>query len=411
MNRASTLPPGSAPRIIAHVDMDAFYVEAELLDKPELRGRKLIVAQPGGRSVVLSASYEARTDGVRSAMPLSRAMQLSPGATVLPPHMHRYRELSAGIMSYFDTLTHLKEQLSVDEAFLDLTGSRRRLGSPAQMGEKIRRDIRADFGLPATVGIADRKFIAKIASTRAKPDGLLLVPPTERLSFLHSLPVTSLWGVGGKTAQALEQMGIRTVRQLAETPPKTLTARFGVTGDHLHQLAWGHDDRQVQPHRAEKSIGAEETFSEDISSTAELSRELLRLAHKVASRLRRAELTAGGVSLKLRYQDFSTLTRSATLVHPSSSAQVLHQHAVTLLEKLGQRPQAVRLIGLRAERLHDYDGSLQLSFDTRDSGWVDAEKALDAVADKFPHLPVMPASLVPPRAQREDPREERREEP
>lgn len=394
------MPAADRPRIIAHVDMDAFYVEAELLDKPELRGRKIIVAGEG-RSVVLSASYEARADGVRSAMPLSRALQLSPHATVLPPQMHRYRELSVGIMAYFDTITDTKEQLSVDEAFLDLTGARRRLGQPQQIGERIRADIRAQFGLPATVGIADRKFIAKIASTRAKPDGLLLVPPAQRLRFLHSLKVEALWGVGDKTAQALHAQGIHTVEQLAQTPRESLKRRFGVTGEHLHDLAWGNDPREVVPQREEKSIGAEETFARDIDSDAELTRELLRLGHRVAARLRQAQLNARGVSLKLRYQDFSTLTRSVTLEHPTQSAQVLTQTAVRLLQGLGERPQPVRLIGLRAERLQRDDGALQLSFDTRAAEWLDAERAIDAVAQRFPDLPVAPASLLPREARRQ----------
>ncbi|WP_044492993.1 DNA polymerase IV [Nesterenkonia massiliensis] len=394
------MPAADRPRIIAHVDMDAFYVEAELLNKPELRGRKIIVAGEG-RSVVLSASYEARADGVRSAMPLSRALQLSPHATVLPPQMHRYRELSVGIMAYFDTITDTKEQLSVDEAFLDLTGARRRLGQPQQIGERIRADIRAQFGLPATVGIADRKFIAKIASTRAKPDGLLLVPPAQRLRFLHSLKVEALWGVGDKTAQALHAQGIHTVEQLAQTPRESLKRRFGVTGEHLHDLAWGNDPREVVPQREEKSIGAEETFARDIDSDAELTRELLRLGHRVAARLRQAQLNARGVSLKLRYQDFSTLTRSATLEHPTQSAQVLTQTAVRLLQGLGERPQPVRLIGLRAERLQRDDGALQLSFDTRAAEWLDAERAIDAVAQRFPDLPVAPASLLPREARRQ----------
>ncbi|MCT1606942.1 DNA polymerase IV [Nesterenkonia massiliensis] len=394
------MPAADRPRIIAHVDMDAFYVEAELLNKPELRGRKIIVAGEG-RSVVLSASYEARADGVRSAMPLSRALQLSPHATVLPPQMHRYRELSVGIMAYFDTITDTKEQLSVDEAFLDLTGARRRLGQPQQIGERIRADIRTQFGLPATVGIADRKFIAKIASTRAKPDGLLLVPPAQRLRFLHSLKVEALWGVGDKTAQALHAQGIHTVEQLAQTPRESLKRRFGVTGEHLHDLAWGNDPREVVPQREEKSIGAEETFARDIDSDAELTRELLRLGHRVAARLRQAQLNARGVSLKLRYQDFSTLTRSATLEHPTQSAQVLTQTAVRLLQGLGERPQPVRLIGLRAERLQREDGALQLSFDTRAAEWLDAERAIDAVAQRFPDLPVAPASLLPREARRQ----------
>lgn len=386
--------------LIAHADMDAFYVEAELLDKPQLRGQKVIVAGQG-RSVVLSASYPARADGVRSAMPLVSARRLSPEAVVLSPQMDRYRALSAGIMEYFDTLTDRKEQLSVDEAFLDLTGSARRLGTPEQMGRMIRTDVRERFGLPVTVGIADRKFLAKIASTQAKPDGLLLVPPDQRLPFLRSLPVTALWGVGGKTAEALHRMGLRTVAQVADTPREVLSQRFGAVGEHLHQLAWGHDPRSVEPVRVEKSIGAEETFEHDISADDQLRAELLRLSHKVAARLRSSQLQAGGVSLKVRWSDFSTVTRSHTLRHLTQSAGVLHRTAGMLLDALGTRAQAVRLVGLRAEKLTGEDGALQLSFDAHDDEWMAAERALDAVAGRFPQTLVGPASLLPPPEARE----------
>lgn len=387
---------GRASSIFAHVDMDAFYVEAELLDKPELRGRKIIVAGDG-RSVVLSASYPARTDGVRSAMPLSRACRLSPDSVVLTPQMDRYRRISAEIMNYFDTLTHRKEQLSVDEAFLDLTGARRRLGEPEEMGRLIREGLRERVGMPASVGIADRKFISKIASTQAKPDGLLVVPPNRRLQFLHSLEAKQLWGVGAKTAEVLAHMGLRTVRQIAETPRDVLVHRFGAVGSHLHDLAWGIDPRQVETHRAEKSIGAEETFEADVSDDAELRRELLRLAHRVAARLRAAGLSASGVSLKLRWKDFSTLTRAASLPHPTQSAPELHRHAVRLLEALGPRAQPVRLIGIRAERLSGGDGSLQLSFDAHDDDWQAAQRTLDDVAGKFPQAALRPATLLEPR--------------
>lgn len=384
--------------IIAHADMDAFYVEAELLDKPHLRGTKVIVAG-GGRSVVLSASYEARADGVRSAMPLSRATRLSPQSTVIPPQMPRYRKLSEAIMAYFDTITDRKEQLSVDEAFLDLTGSARRLGTPEQMGVRIRSDIRKQFGLPVSVGIADRKFIAKIASSRSKPDGLLLVPPAERIRFLHALPVTALWGVGAQTAKALQDMGLRTVEQVAQTPRTTLQHKFGVHGERLHDLAWGRDSRPVEPGRIEKSIGAEETFGVDISDTEQLSTELLRLSHKVAARLRAAELSASGVSLKLRWRDFTTLTRSVTLAHPTQAGSQLHRHGMRLLLGLGERTQPVRLVGLRAERLNHDDGALQLSLtetgqDAHDEEVLAAERALDTIAGRFPALSVGPASLL-----------------
>lgn len=385
---------GGAPgRVIAHVDMDAYFVEVELLERPELRGRKLIVAQESGRSVVLSASYEARADGVRSAMPLARARRLSPEALVLPPHQGRYREISASIMAFFGEVTDAVEQLSVDEAFLDITGARRRLGDPEEIGRHLRAETRARFGLPCSVGIADRKFIAKIASTRAKPDGLLLVPPRRRLAFLHSLPVRALWGVGAKTAEALERLGITTVEQLAETPAEMLRARFGAIGDQLHALARGEDDRGVQTSREEKSLGAEETFAEDVDSRQELLAELLRLSHRVASRLRAGGHAAGRVGLKLRYRDFETLTRSVTLRHSTQSALVLHRQAAGLLDGLGVLAQPVRLIGLRAEALSGDDAGLQLSFDRTETNWIDAEEALDAVAARYPGG-VAPASLL-----------------
>ncbi|GAA1158698.1 DNA polymerase IV [Nesterenkonia sandarakina] len=393
--------PPAHPRVLAHVDMDAYYVEVELLSRPELRGRKIIVAQDSGRSVVLSASYQARADGVRSAMPLARARQLSPEALVISPHMELYRDLSRRIMGYFDTITDAVEQLSVDEAFLDLTGARRRLGGPEEIGRKIRREIREEFDLPATVGIADRKFIAKIASTRAKPDGLLLVPPHRRLEFLHSLPVTAMWGVGGKTAESLKAFGITTVLQLAQTPEPALRRRFGVTGTALHRLAWGEDAREVQPHRIEKSIGAEETFAEDLEDEARLRAELLRLSHRVGVRLRESGVSAEGISLKLRYSDFETLTRSTTLPHPTHSALTIYNRLVVLLQRLGERPQPVRLVGVRAERLVDEGGSLQLSFDQTETNWLEAETALDAIAKKFPQIQTAPASLL--RARRQDP--------
>lgn len=396
MQAQRTRQPERTPRVLAHVDMDAYFVEVELLDRPELRGRKLIVAQDSGRSVVLSASYEARADGVRSAMPLARARQLSPQALVLAPHQSRYREISQEIMTYFSTVTDTVEQLSVDEAFLDLTGARRRLGSPAEIGARIRREIREIFGLPCTVGIADRKFIAKIASTRAKPDGMLVVPPARRLEFLHSLPVRALWGVGGRTAEVLEGLGVTTVRQLAETPEDLLRRRLGVAGAQLRRLAWGDDEREVETQREEKSIGAEETFAEDVSSTETLHEEILRLSHRIAARLRAAGLSAQGVSLKLRYRDFETLTRSTTLTHPTQSALTIRTRAAGLLDRLGARPQPVRLIGVRAERLSREGGALQLSFDRAETNWIDAENVLDAVARRFPGAAVGPASLLRP---------------
>lgn len=381
-------------RIIAHVDMDAFFVEAELLDKPELRGRKVIVAGSSGRSVVLSASYPARADGVRSAMPLSRARQLSPQAVILEPQMVRYRNLSAQIMEYFATVTDLCEQLSVDEAFLDLTGARRRLGTPEQMGQLIRHQLRELTGLPASVGIADRKFLAKIASTRAKPDGLLVIRPEQRMAFLHSLPVEALWGVGAKTAQVLQRRGIRTVEQLAHSPREELKKSLGAAGEQLFELSWGRDPRKVTPHREEKSIGAEETFEEDLSDDEQLARELLRLAHRVASRLRAAQMMAAGVTLKLRYSDFTTITRSLSLPHPTHSAPVISAGVRRLLTGIGPRAQSVRLVGVRADRLEADRGAVQLSLGSSEAAFSDAERTVDEIAQRFPGVTLGPASLL-----------------
>lgn len=378
-----------------HVDMDAFFVSVELLDRPDLAGAPVIVGSPTGRSVVLSASYEARRYGVRSAMPMARARQLCPQAEIIAPHHWKYREASARIMDIFRTITPDVEQLSVDEAFLDVTGSIRRLGQPLEIGRLIRETIRGQLGIPATVGIASSKFVAKIASTHAKPDGLLLVPPERTVQFLHTLPVEALWGVGAKTGAVLARQGIRTVADLAHTPEQTLRRLLGATGEHVFRLAWGIDDRKVTPERVEKSIGAEETFAEDVDDTTVLERELLRLAHRTAVRLRSAGLQCRGVALKLRYEDFTTLSRSRRLVEPADSAHELYAAAASQLAALGARPMAVRLIGLRAEQLEPAAGGYQLSIDGSEDSWRSAEAVLDKVNSKFGSGGVLPASLLP----------------
>lgn len=380
---------------ILHVDMDAFYVSVELLSRPDLLGKAVIAGSPSGRSVVLSASYEARRFGVRSAMPMATAMRLCPQAVILEPHHERYAEVSASVMEIFGTITPLVEQLSVDEAFLDVSGSLRRLGSPRAIGELIRRTIRQELGITASVGIATTKFVAKIASTRAKPDGLLLIPADRTVEYLHTLPVSALWGVGSKTQEVLARLGIRTVEDVARTPVSVLQRTLGATGMHVHRLAWGQDPRPVTVSRQEKSIGAEETFGVDVADDEALRAELLRLAHRTASRLRSARLRAGGVSLKLRYTDFSTLTRSRRLPEPDDSAHALYAAACQLLESLGARPLSVRLIGIRADRLEGAaGGSNQLTIDRQDENWRQAERALDRVNGKFGVAMVQPARLL-----------------
>ncbi|TDK24267.1 DNA polymerase IV [Arthrobacter crusticola] len=381
--------------------MDAFYVSVELMSRPELRGVPVIVGSPSGRSVVLSASYEARRFGVRSAMPMAVAMRRCPSAVVLEPHHDRYAEVSAAVMEIFRSVTPLVEQLSVDEAFLDVAGATRRLGHPREIGEQIRAEISRSLGITASVGAATTKFVAKIASTQAKPNGLLLVPGSDTVSFLHAQPVSVLWGVGAKTQETLARLGIRTVEDLASTPVSALTKLLGTSGRHVHELAWGRDPRKVVVSRAEKSIGAEETFAQDVTDTAVLHRELLRLAHRTATRLRAAGLSAQGVSLKLRYADFSTLTRSKKLAEPVDSAHALYGAATALLSALGERPLAVRLIGLRAEQLGSGGaGAHQMTIDRQDDNWRTAEVALDAVNRKFGAAGVRPAGLLGPPAPR-----------
>lgn len=382
---------------ILHVDMDAFFVSVELRSRPELRGRPVIVGFPADRSVVLSASYEARAFGVKSAMPMAVAHRLCPQAIIIEPRHKLYYEVSGQLMGVFESITELVEPLSVDEAFLDVGGAIRRLGSPRNIGELIRRRVASELGITASVGIAATKFVAKIASTRCKPDGMLLITPEQTVPYLHSLPVSALWGVGARTAEVLARMGIRTVADVAATPAGSLKKVLGATGEHVHRLSWGIDPRTVTPVRVEKSIGAEETFATDTADNAQLHRELLRLSHRTAERLRASGMVARTVALKVRYADFSTVTRSKRIHTPVDSAQLIYAVALQLLDSLGGRPMTVRLVGIRAEQLEAAaQTSLQLSFDRRDDNWRSAEQALDRVAEKFGNKSVLPARLLDP---------------
>ena len=381
-------------RGILHVDMDAFFVGVEERERPELRDRLVIVGFPSDRSVVLSASYKARAYGVRSAMPMSAALRLCPRAIVVEPRHSLYYSVSRELMALLREFTDLVEPLSVDEAFLDVSGAVRRLGPPEEIAASIKSAVRSRLGLTASVGVAATKFVAKIASTRSKPDGLLVIRPEDTVSFLHSLPVEALWGIGGKTAEVLARLGVHTVADLAHTPDSTLQRTLGAPGLHAKALSWGLDDRRVTPEREEKSVGAEETFSVDVSEDEPLRRELLRLAHRIAVRMRSAGVQAGTVALKLRYADFSTLSRSRALTVPTDSAHVLYEEGMRLLAGLGERPQNVRLIGLRGERLSRGGGAVQLSLERRDDNWRTAEQTLDAVTARFGNSSLRPASLL-----------------
>ena len=382
---------------VLHVDMDMFFVGVELLRAPQYRGRPVIVAGTGPRSVVLSASYEARTFGVNSAMPLVQARAACPHAVVLKPHREDYSYYSGLVMDLFREITDRVEQLSVDEAFLDVSGAIRRLGPPAAIARRIRTEIERRTGLTASVGVAENKTVAKIASTHCKPNGLLVVQPQLTLAFLAQLPVSALWGVGKRTAAILQGAGLTTVGDIAQTPVTRLRSLVGdAAGHHLHRLANGHDPRPVTPVREEKSLGAERTFDRDLSDIAQLKRVLLGLSHDTAARLRRHGLRAERVGLKLRYADFSTISRSRTLGHPITSAHDLYAESAALLDNLAPLQQTVRLLGVRAEKLSAADHALQLSLDGREEEWGAAEQAMDRVHHRFGPGVVRPAKLIDP---------------
>ena len=382
---------------ILHVDMDAFYASVELVTRPELRGKPVIVGG-GGRGVVLSATYEARAMGVHSAMPMSRARRVAPDALVIEPHHERYAEVSAGVMALFNSITPLVEPLSLDEAFLDVSGALRRLGSPTAIAELIRARVYDEQRITCSIGVAPTKFVAKLASTQIKPDGLLVVPADKVTAFLHPLPVGALWGVGERTEERLVALGLRTVGDIAHTPVDTLIRALGqASGQRLYDLAWGRDDRDVIPDATEKSIGNEETFARDVDDPEIIAREILRLAQKVAARARRHEIRGRTVVLKIRFADFTTITRSRTLQTPTDVGQVIYDTAVDLYAALRLQRARIRLVGVRLEGLVDLqDAAEQLTLDDGSASPIDrraAEVAADRLRDRFGQDVVRPARL------------------
>jgi len=382
---------------ILHVDMDAFYASVELRDRPELRGRPVIVAHASGRSVVLSATYEARAYGVRSAMPIGRARALCPQAVIIAPHHGLYSAVSKEVMAIFGAVTPEIEPLSLDEAFLDVSGALRRLGPPAFIGQLIRRQVAEQQDITCSVGIAVNKFVAKLASVHCKPDGLLVVPADGVLGFLHPLPVAALWGVGEQTGKALARLSLRTVGDLAATPVGVLEAAVGKAGAaHLSALAAGRDDRRVERTVQEKSIGAEETFAEDIGDPELIRRELLRLSGRTAAALRAGGYAARTITVKLRRADFTTITRSRTLPNPTDVANLIYATACALHEGAGLGSRArLRLVGVRATGLVPAASAVtQLTLGERPESWREAERAVDRIARRFGAGAVRPAALV-----------------
>lgn len=394
-------PPASAAGSdagcpVLHVDMDAFYASVELRRRPELRGRPMAVGGTGSRGVILSATYEARAQAVRSAMPVMRARRLCPELVTLPPDFATYQDVSFGVMEVFRSVTPLVEPLSLDEAFLDVRGAARRLGSPRQVAAWIRATVQDEQDITCSVGVAGSKFVAKLASARCKPDGLLVVPPADVVTFLHPLPVEALWGVGEKTAELLRRLGLHTVGDLARTREETLQRALGpAAGAHLSALAWGRDERRVVPGEPEKSIGAEETFGRDVDDAEVVLRELLRLSERTAARLREQSVAARTVSIKVRFADFATITRSRTLRLPTDTGREVYDTARQLFEALGLQRARLRLVGVRAEGLVPAErAARQLALGEREHGWREAEQAVDRAARRYGAGAVRPATLV-----------------
>lgn len=406
--RVAELRPFERPRAtILHVDMDAFFVSVELLDRPDLRGTPVVVGGVGDRGVVAAASYEARAYGVHSAMSSAMARRLCPHAVFLPGRHRRYAEVSSVVMAIFRDITPLVEPLSLDEAFLDVAGAGRRLGSAPEIAGLLRSRVHDETGLTCSVGVAGTKFVAKLASEAAKPKastsgpvfgtGVHVVEPEETLRFLRPLPVQALWGVGPATLAKLSRMGVLQVGDLADLPVENLVAALGRNqGRHLHALANGHDERVVDSDRRLKSIGQEETFARDHRSRATLDPELVAFCDSVASRLRAAGVVGRTVHLKVKFGDFHTITRSQTVDIPIDDAPALLRSARSLLEQVDPAP-GVRLLGVSVSGLTDR-GSRQLTLDEAldGPGWEQASRTMDEIRDRFGAGSIGPATVSVP---------------
>jgi nucleotidyltransferase/DNA polymerase involved in DNA repair len=379
---------------ILHVDMDSFFVEVERLDRPDLMGRPVAVGGPGPRGVIASASYEARQFGVRSAQPTAAARRLCDELIVIPPRHGRYSDVSAEVFAIFREFTPLVEGLSLDEAFLDVGGLRLHYASPVAVGEAVRRRIRSDLRLPASVGVASVKFVAKLASEDAKPDGIRHIPQDEQMDFLHALPASAMWGVGPATLAALARLGVETVGDIAALPERSLTGAVGpAAGRHLHDLAHGRDPRQVESDLAAKSVSVEETYDRDLEGAEVVETALLAHANRLSARLRRAGLRARTITLKIRYSDFKTLTRSYSAPAAMDGARQLFHVALKLVRSLKDDPRPVRLLGLGGTALEPADTPTQLDIEN-EIEWDRVENAVAGVRERFGDDAVGPARLL-----------------
>ncbi|CAB4737983.1 unannotated protein [freshwater metagenome] len=380
---------------ILHVDMDAFFASVEERDNPALKGKAVVVGS-GVRGVVSAANYEARKFGIHAAMPVGRAKRLAPHAIFVPPNMARYSEVSSHIMEIFRSVTPLVEPLSLDEAFLDVTGSKRLLGDARKIAKQIRATVEANEGITCSVGIASTKFIAKLASGRCKPNGMLEIAPDRVLEFLHPLPVNAIWGVGPKTNEELQKLGLRTVADIANTPRQTLIRALGeAAGASLYELSWGRDYRDVEPAEVDKSISAAETFDTDIEDQEIILREFLRLTEKATYRMREKDFSARTISIKVRFADFKTITRSKTVPLPISATHEVFDVVKNLFLALKLDRARLRLVGVSLDGLEDgVDGNEQLILGEREKGWRQATAAIDKASARFGQGSVRPARLL-----------------
>jgi DNA polymerase-4 len=380
---------------ILHVDMDAFYASVEILKDPSLEGRPVVVGGSGARGVVMSASYEARRFGVSSAMPSARARRLCPDAVFVPPDFASYQAYSIRLREVLLSFTPLVEPLSLDEAFLDVSGATRLFGAPAEIAGAVRARVREELSLSCSVGVAPNKFLAKMASAAAKPDGVVVVAADGVLGFLHPLPVGALWGVGERTHGVLERLGVRTVGELAAVPVRVLERTLGEAhARHLAALASGRDERTVVPYEAPKQVGHEETFERDIDAEDDVMRELLRLAFRVAARLRAEGYRARTVTLKVRLASFATLHRSRTVPDPTDVGADLYRVVADLYRAIPGTRRRVRLLGVAASGLAPA-GADQLAL-VRAGRWGDAERAMDRIERRFGQGATLPATLLGP---------------
>lgn len=403
---------GDHGRRIIHLDMDAFYASVEILDDPSLKGKPVIVGGGMKRGVVSAASYEARKFGVHSALPMARAARLCPHGVFLPVRMERYKEVSDRIFEIFRRFTPLVEPLSLDEAFLDVTESGRLFGSAEEIARKIRAAVRSEAGLTVSAGVASSKFVAKIASDQNKPDGLTIVAPGREKDFLWPLPVSRLWGVGKVTGAKLGEMGVRTIGDLARVPAEALAAAFGRHGTHLHRLAHGIDEREVETEREIKSMGREDTFDEDLVSEEDVRRELLAISTRVAARLRRHGMKGRTVCLKVKYADFRLVTREATLAFATDDGGEIFRHALSLVGRTEAGTRPVRLLGIYLSHFGEgsadvpsgqmalFGGAEPPSASSREAPARDPGRsaklnaAVDRIHEKYGKRAVGPATLV-----------------